>query len=566
MGNECGNGPVFHDAYQWIRERDTTRYVTFEQAGQDTDTDIVAPMYPSIDYMKKYAADKSQQRPFIMCEYSHAMGNSNGNFKEYWDIINSSDHMQGGFIWDWVDQGLKAYTDDGRMFWAYGGDLGGENLQNDQNFNANGLVDAARESHPAIHEVKKIYQNIDFSLTGKDQLQVENKFNFTNLGNYYFKWELIKDGEKVAEDRFDLAVKPGEKKNYSIDLPELDNAEYYLNVYAYTKEKSPLIPADFEMAREQFKIGDFNYFSNNDQPDGKLEFKKDDKKVTFSTENTEGVFDLGKGQLIEYHLKGDKENVISKFPQPYFWRAPTDNDFGNNMPRKLAFWKKASENNKVKNVEVGNKTAEGLPITVDYQVSDPADVSYQVKYLIRSNGEIKVSAEINMNGNDLPEMPRFGMRMVLPGDFDQVEYYGRGPWENYSDRNTASFVGDYKDKVENMYTWTYIRPQEAGYRTDVRWLKLSDKNGQGLLIKGEQPLGFSALNIPEEQLDPGLHKDQRHTTDLKPQDKVFLHVDLKQRGLGGDTSWGAYPHERYRLENDQYSYSYVLSLIQKKGK
>lgn len=561
MGNECGNGPVFHDAYNWIKERDTTRYVTFEQAGQDTDTDIVAPMYPSIGYMKNYAADDSQQRPFIMCEYSHAMGNSNGNFKEYWDIINSSDHMQGGFIWDWVDQGLKTYTDDGRMFWAYGGDLGGENLQNDQNFNANGLVDAARKPHPGIHEVKKIYQNIDFKLTGKDQVQVKNKFNFTNLDNYYLKWELIKDGEKVAEDRFNLDVEPGEQKTFTIDLPKLKDAEYYLNVHAYTKEKSPLIPADFEMAMEQFKIGDFDYFGKKEDPEGKLQIKKNDEKITFSTETTEGVFDLKEGQLSEYHVKGDSESVISQFPQPYFWRAPTDNDFGNNMPRKLALWKKASENNKIKNVEVGNKTAEGLPISVNYQLLDITEVSYQVKYLIQPNGDIKITAAINMTGKDLPEMPRFGMRMVLPGDFDRVDYYGRGPWENYSDRNTASFVGKYQDEVENMYTWTYIRPQEAGYRTDVRWLKLTDENGQGLLIRGEQPLGFSALNIPEEQLDPGMQKAQRHPTDLKPEDKVFLHVDLKQRGLGGDNSWGAYPHEKYRLESKEYEYSYTISLL-----
>lgn len=195
MGNECGNGPVFHEMYDWIKERDTTRYVSFEQAGQDIDTDIVAPMYPPISYMKEYANDDSQKRPFIMCEYSHAMGNSSGNFQEYWDIIHNSDHMQGGFIWDWVDQGLKAETKDGKMFWAYGGDLGGENLQNDQNFNANGLVDAARKPHPALYEVKKVYQNIDFKLKDS-KLTIKNRFNFTDLDKYQFKWLLFADGKK----------------------------------------------------------------------------------------------------------------------------------------------------------------------------------------------------------------------------------------------------------------------------------------------------------------------------------------------------------------------------------
>ncbi|AVR45590.1 beta-galactosidase [Christiangramia fulva] len=559
MGNECGNGPVFHEAYDWIKQRDTTRYISFEQAGQDTNTDIVAPMYPSINYMQNYATDESQQRPFIMCEYSHAMGNSNGNFQEYWDIIESSDHMQGGFIWDWVDQGLKAYTKDGRMFWAYGGDLGGENLQNDQNFNANGLVTADRQPHPGLHEVKKVYQNIGFDLQG-EKLQVKNKYNFTNLNAYYFKWQLLANGKKVDGKKFEITLAPGEVKTMSLQLPELNqNTEYFLNVYAYTKEKSALVPADHEVAREQFSIGDYNYFSQEKETDGNLEYTKDDGKISFSTQKIEGIFDLEKGQLTQYHLKNG-EKVISKFPQPYFWRAPTDNDFGNNMPIKLVFWKRASEENKIQNVSVGKKTADGLPIFVKYSLSDTTDVAYLVKYLIQPNGDLKITASIDMKGMELPEMPRFGMRMVLPGEYDQLKYYGRGPWENYSDRKTSTFIGKYEDKVENQYTWTYIRPQEAGYHTDVRWLKLTDKNGNGLLIKGDQPLGFSALDIPVEQLDPGMEKAQRHPTDLKPQNKVFLHVDLKQRGLGGDTSWGAYPHKRYRLEDNQYSYSYTLSL------
>ena len=560
MGNECGNGPVFHEAYDWIKKRDTTRYVTFEQAGQDTDTDIVAPMYPGMNYMKDYADDASQNRPFIMCEYSHAMGNSNGNFQEYWDIINSSDHMQGGFIWDWVDQGLKAYTDDGKMFWAYGGDLGSENLQNDQNFNANGLVDAAREPHPALHEVKKGYQNINFQLKG-NQLSVINKFNFTNLDKYYFKWELVANGKKIAEDRFELAVKPGMQKSTAIDLPRLKDAEYFLNVYAYTKEKSALIPADHEIAREQFSIGDATYFAQNDSTEGKLQFKKEKETLSFSAKNVEGSFDLKNGTLKSYHFKGDGEKVISQFPEPYFWRAPTDNDFGNHMPRKSVFWKKATKNSKVSSVNVAKETAEGLAVTVQYQLSDTLDIPYDVKYLIQPDGNIKVSASIDMTGKDLPEMPRFGMRMVLPGEFDQLGYYGRGPWENYSDRKSSSFIGEYEDKVEDQYTWTYIRPQEAGYRTDVRWLKLTNENGHGLMINGEQPLGFSALNIPTEQLDPGMEKAQRHPTDLKPENKVFLHIDLKQRGLGGDNSWGALPHKKYRLLDDKYSYSFIFSLI-----
>ena len=562
MGNECGNGPVFYDAYDWIKKRDTTRFVQFEQAGENEDTDIVAPMYPGIGSMTKYA-NAAKSRPYIMCEYSHAMGNSNGNFQEYWNVINSSDHMQGGFIWDWVDQGLKAETKDGRMFWAYGGDLGGENLQNDENFNANGLVTADRKPHPALHEVKKVYQNIDFELKDNKQLLVKNKFNFTNLDNYYFKWELIANGEKVAEKTFELSVKPGEQKSYEIDLPKLTDAEYFLNVYVYTKEKSPLIPADHEVAREQFSMGDNNYFSKRDPTEGKLQFKEGKEILNFSAGNIEGSFDLKSGSLQSYHFKGDDEKMISQFPEPYFWRAPTDNDFGNHMPARLEFWKKATKDRKATAVKVGKKTAAGLSITVQYKLSDTLDIPYKVEYLIQPDGKIKVSASIDMAGKDLPEIPRFGMRMVLPGEYDDLEYYGRGPWENYSDRKSSAFVGKYQDRVENQFTWTYIRPQESGYKTDVRWLSLTNSQGMGLYIEGEQPLGFSALNISTEDIDPGKSKNQKHPTDLHPEDKVFLHLDYKQRGLGGDNSWGALPHEKYRLESDKYNYSFTISLLPK---
>ncbi|MEO2128416.1 MAG: glycoside hydrolase family 2 TIM barrel-domain containing protein [Christiangramia sp.] len=557
MGNECGNGPVFHEMYDWIKKRDTTRYVSFEQAGQDTDTDIVAPMYPPISYMKEYANDDSQKRPFIMCEYSHAMGNSSGNFQEYWDIIHNSDHMQGGFIWDWVDQGLKAETKDGKMFWAYGGDLGGENLQNDQNFNANGLVDAARKPHPALYEVKKVYQNIDFKLKDS-KLTVKNRFNFTDLDKYQFKWVLFADGKKVDEQDFKVSVAPGEEKSIQLELPEMQNAEYFLNVYALTKTASDLVPANLEIAREQFHIGDLDFFAISEDVEGKLQFKNTKDSITFSAANVEGVFNLKTGTLTSYHLKG-KENVVAHYPEPYFWRAPTDNDFGNHMPRDLAFWKDATKNKRAEKVTVGKETAEGLPITVSYKLSDTIAVPYKVEYLIQPNGKIKISANIDMTGKDLPELPRFGMRMQLPEEFENLKYYGRGPWENYSDRKIASFIGTYKDKVDNQYTWTYIRPQEAGYRTDVRWFELTNGN-ETIQIKGSQPIGFSAMNISTEQLDPGMNKAQRHPTDLKPQDTVFLHIDLKQRGLGGDNSWGMLPHDQYRLLDDQYEYTYTLSL------
>jgi beta-galactosidase len=563
MGNENGNGPVFYEAYDWLKTHDETRPVQFEQAGQNRNTDIVAPMYPGLNYMKEYAEDDSQQRPFIMCEYSHAMGNSNGNFQEYWDIIESSDHMQGGFIWDWVDQGLKAYTDDGEMFWAYGGDLGSEDLQNDENFNANGLVTAAREPHPAIFEVKKVYQNIKFELSEDHVLRIDNEYNFRNLSDFDFQWVLLSNGEAVAEERFNIDVEANQSIEKVIELPELEaGKEYFLNVFAHTSKASPLVPEGHELAREQFKIGNTSWFDSEDQINNdSFSFSATGDMLTFSTDQVSGEFNLKSGTFERYALKNADGKVIAQFPQPYFWRAPTDNDFGNGMPWRLAFWKDATKNASVKDVEVGEESDEGVSITVHYSLSDTMEVPYSVKYLIQEDGSVQVTSSIDVSGLDLHEIPRFGMRIVLSEGHDELAYYGRGPWENYQDRNTASFVGVYESEVSDQFTWTYIRPQESGYKTDVRWLSLTDKDGNGLRIRGEQPISFSALHIPTEQLDPGTSKNQMHPTNLEPQDEIFLHVDLKQRGLGGDNSWGALPHDQYRLLDDTYEYTFTISLI-----
>jgi len=564
MGNECGNGPVFHEAYKWLKKRDASRLVHSEQAKENANTDIVAPMYPTIKYMKEYAAATDKTRPFIMCEYSHAMGNSNGNFQEYFDIINSSPHMQGGFIWDWVDQGIKTKDKNGTPFYAYGGDLGGENLLNDENFCNNGLVNAGRVPHPALVEVKKVYQSILFSLKGSNQLTIKNIFHYTNLNQYQFKFEVLKNGKVVQEKPFEVDCAPESTVTVDLPLDALeDKGEYFLNVFAYTKTATDLVPVNHEVAREQFSIGKGNFFAEKTTELTKksaLKFKKKGTELTFENHNIEGSFDLAKGVLKTYNFKNAGTDIISKFPTPYFWRAPTDNDFGNKMPEKLIIWKEAHLNPEVKSVTVGKQTNLGLPIDVQYVLAG-VNVPYTVNYLIQNNGEIKVTASIDRTGKDLPEMPRFGMRVELPGAFENLSYYGRGPLENYSDRKTASFVGTYQDKVANQFTWEYIRPQECGYKTDTRWFKLQNKKGLGLKVTGEQALCFSTLNVSTESIDPGLTKAQRHTTDVIPQDTVYVHLDLAQRGVGGDDSWKSLPHKPYLLLAPKYSYTYTLSLL-----
>jgi beta-galactosidase len=562
MGNECGNGQVFKDAYQWIKKADLTRPVMFEQAGEEENTDIVAPMYPRIENMKAYAAS-DKVRPYIMCEYSHAMGNSNGNFQEYWDIINSNKKMQGGFIWDWVDQGMQTKDANGKTFYAYGGDLGSFALQNDENFCANGLVSADRIPHPGLYEVKKVYQNVIFSDfdAENNRFKITNKFAFTNLDKYQFKWELYRNGDLQKQGFYNVDLAPRAEKMVTLSLPEMkqeSGVEYTLNLYAFIKIAEPLLPVKHEIAREQFVIKN-DYFAAKKAITEQITIDRNEEVISFQNDKIEGNINLKTGRLGNYHFKGQPQ-IIAQYPEPDFWRAPTDNDFGSGMPAKLGIWRNAHLNKTVKSVEVGEKTETGVNVKVNYLL-DGIGVPYTLIYQIQNDGSIKVTASIDMTNRDLPELPRFGMSMKLPSAFEKLSYYGRGPWENYSDRNTASFIGKYTDSVKNQYMETYIRPQESGYKTDVRWLKLTDHNGNGLQVEGVQPLSFSATNHSKEDLDPGLTKKQQHPTDLKPRNEIFLNIDLKQRGVGGDTSWGALPHQQYRLLEKQYSYSYILRLV-----
>ncbi|WP_432714891.1 glycoside hydrolase family 2 TIM barrel-domain containing protein, partial [Pedobacter sp.] len=562
LGNECGNGPVFHDMYKWIKQRDNTRMVQFEQAGENSNTDIVAPMYPGINSMKSYAA-ANKERPYIMCEYAHAMGNSNGNFKEYWDIINSSKHMQGGFIWDWVDQGLKTKDDNGKTFWAYGGDLGGFYWQNDENGVADGLLSSDRTPDPGLYEVKKVYQNIDFTPVNiaQGKIQVENKFDFTNLDKFNFTWELFKNGVSVKQGKFAMQLAPHQKKAVSLPLPTVKAAageEVMLTVRAFTKDSTEVLPALAEVAYEQF-LHSGNFFAKQIiAAKNELNVKQDANYLTFTAGDISGEFDLRSGKLNKFSKNG--KSFIWRFPEPYFWRAPTDNDFGNHMPSNMGIWRNAHENREVKKVTVGKQDAEGLAITVEMELSGIA-VPYTITYVILPDAAVKVTAVMDMYNRNLPELPRFGMRMNLQGRYGNFRYYGRGPWENYSDRNTASLIGIYKDDYKNQFYSGYIRPQESGNKTDVRWLELTNDQGNGLLIEGLQPLSVSALDVSTEDLDPGMNKKQQHITDIRRRDEVFLNIDLKQRGVGGDDSWGRKPHQEYLLTDKKFVYSYIMKLL-----
>lgn len=568
LGNECGNGKVFHDEYLHLKKYDPSRFVQFEQAWEDWNTDVVCPMYPNYWQIKKYR-NSGKQRPYIMCEYAHAMGNSNGNFKDLWDLIYDSPNLQGGFIWDWMEQAfkMKPTREEDRTYWMYWGKMGSHVWPIFKNQgSADGVIAADGTPKPQAYEVKKVHQYIQFfnKDLAKGVISIKNRFDFTNLGNYRFTWVITRDGVKDGEGDFTVSLAPHQQKEVKLNLPVLkeDGSEYFLNLYAYTKQATDLIPADFEIAKEQLNLGKTNFFETSLPVKGKLIFSKDKDALHFMSGEITGKIDLKKGELCEYRIHGKEPVQRQQYPQPVFWRAPNDGDFGNKMPQTMGVWRNAHVNREVRSVTVGNQTEYGLPVTVEFILKD-IQVSYTVKYFIQNDASVRVTASMNLRGKSLPELPRFGMRMVLGNQYDNLSYYGRGPLENYVDRCSSSFIGYYEDKVKNQF-YPYIRPQETGNKTDVRWLKLTDKEGTGLQVTGIQPIAFSALHSSVEDLDPGLTKKMLHTIDVFPRKEVYLIIDWKQRGLGGDNTWGQFPYKQYRMLEDEYSYSYVIKLIQEK--
>jgi len=564
LGNECGNGKVFHDEYKRLKAYDPDRFVQFEQAWEDWNTDVVCPMYPSFGRMKEYR-NSGKTRPYIMCEYAHAQGNSNGNIKDLWEVIYDSPNMQGGFIWDFMDQGFKTLAEDGRTYWTYNGKMGShrwlEDKKTELNTGTDGLISANGVPKPQAYEVKKVYQYIHFKAEdlSDGKISVRNLYDFTDLSAYDFRWQLVKNGVLADSGRFEVRLKPHASKEVKLSLPEIlaDENEYYLNLYAYTREATELVPAGFEVAREQLKIGTGDFFAVQPKAEGQLTAEVKGNVLSFQSGRVSGKIDLKKGVLFQYALDG--KSPLSQYPEPAFWRVPTDNDFGNKMPLLCGVWRTAHVNRSVRKVSVGEQDANGIRVTVDWMLED-VQVPYTMEYQICPDGSVVVTGSIDLTRRKLPELPRFGMRMELKKDYERLVYYGRGPEENYTDRCSSTFVGRYEDTVNNQF-YPYIRPQETGNKTDVRWVSLLDAQGFGLKVTGLQPLAFTALHFTPEDLDPGLTRKLQHTVDVIPQKNVCLHVDLKQRGLGGDNSWGMYPHNEYRLLDKKYSYSYKLQLV-----
>jgi beta-galactosidase len=574
LGNEAGEGKIFEATYQWLKEQDNSRLVQYEPAGEAHYTDVFAPMYPSIERLIKYA-ESNPKRPAIMIEYAHAMGNSVGNLKDYWQVIEKYDVLQGGFIWDWVDQSLKYTNEDGVKFWAYGPDFHPD-LPSDGNFLNNGLMNPNREPHPHAYEVKKVYQAIRFTDTNslKGEFMVENRYDFTNLAQYNLAWKIEADGEVIAKGFQTLpSVAPSKKENLAIKFPKLpsaDNKEYFVTLSAVLRQPQGLLATGHELAFEQFKIPvkhlakTVNAVSTTAK--SKLSVKEDKQKIDFYNTETKISFNKKTGWLSQYTYQNQ---VLLTAPlTANFWRAPTDNDLGNGMQTWAKIWQNAAKNLQLSKIS-HKQTDQGYQVNTVYK-SDVFIGSYQVTYALNNNGTIKVNSQLTIeDGQKLANLPRLGMQLTMPGDFQRLSWFGRGPHESYADRKTSAPISLYKSLVKDQ-VHAYSRPQENANKTDVRWFMLKNSDNIGLKIIGEQPLSMSAWPYKQSDIDFIAGQDgsesasglvpvtTKHGAEIPRRNLVTVNIDHKQMGVGGDTSWGRLVHAQYTIPAKSYQYGFSL--------
>jgi beta-galactosidase len=561
LGNEAGDGVNFEATYRWIKERDPSRPVQYERAEMRSHTDIYCPMYARIHHLEDYARIE-QERPLIMCEYAHAMGNSVGNLQDYWDVIYQHRQLQGGFIWDWVDQGLYAEDEKGNAFWAYGGDYGPPGTPSDKNFCINGLVSPDRKPHPHLWEVKKVYQDIKARPVDMKagRIEIFNLFNFIPLDSVMMKWKVEGEGKVIEKGHVaNLEISPRHSQIISLPLPEIHpepGVEYFVNLSFVLKKQIPPLPEGHEIAWEQLQLPvRLPLREINPAVLPGLIVKRTAESALIRGERFSLVFNTENGEMTSLQYEGTE--VVRSGLVPNFWRAPTDNDFGNGMPLRCRVWRDAGERKNVESFAIRNVNRSEVHVTVLSSILD-GGADLRTEYKIFGSGDIIVTNTYKSSGKEFPEIPRIGMTMTLPVEFDMIAWLGRGPHETYWDRKTGARVGLYKMKVMDLYH-PYIRPQENGNRTDIRWLALTNKGGVGLFVAGMPLLSMSAHHFLMNDFDPGMEKKQRHTIDLKIRDLITLNIDYKQMGVGGDDSWGAQPHPEYQLPASQeYSYSFRL--------
>lgn len=570
MGNEAGMGENFEKVYTWIKSYDSSRPVQYEQAGDSEFTDLYVPMYRSpqgmVDYVK---TAKESRKPFIACEYSHAMGNSNGNFVDYWDTIRKyHPKMQGGFIWDYVDQSLQKITKDGDTIWAYGGDYGVE-LPSDQNFNDNGLLAPDRMLHPGMYEVRQQYQNVHVEQVNPktQKIEVYNENFFTDLSNVYLEWELLAEGEVIQEGKIEnVKLAPQEQKRIKIPYKPLkgNQREVFLNIYFKTKKEEGFLLKDWTVAKNQLWLQEGSRDTLNLANTGKVEVEPVKEGIVVSGNDFNFRFNPQDGFLSSYQIGGKEYFKEGYSLRPNFWRAPTDNDYGANYPKRLLNWKRASYGGaSLLDYEI-DKSLPGIIMLHMYYSLPDVFAKMELTYTINGSGEIHVTERLKTDPKEKVSMlPKLGMQVSLLDEFNQLKWYGRGPFESYWDRKTAADVGLYQSTVPEQYHKDYVRPQESGNKSDVRWLELTNGKGEGLRISSKGVFNSKALPYLDEDLDEGRTKQNGHSGALKPRKMTVLSIDLQQMGLGGINSWGTEPIDSYKLPYQDYHFEYKIEPIGK---
>lgn len=570
LGNESGSGFNHATMANWIRSYDPTRYVHYEGAqttgkarqanrlAKDPDyVDMVSRMYSPINYMVDMANYEAENRPVVWCEYAHSMGNSTGNLFEFWDAIRANKRMIGGFIWDWVDQGLLQQTNTGESYYAYGGDMGDTEI-NSNNFCLNGIVDPARNPKPALWECKKIFQPIAVEAADLTHgtVSILNRHNFTNLREFDIFWELEEDGKILQKGQLPpLTLAPGAKATVEIPFTPpniVAGAEYFLRIGFRLKEDLLWAKAGHEIAWEQLQLP----FSKATPLLSAKAMKK--LKVAGNTIQGRGfsvAFDPATGLLASIKQRG--KELLVQGAVPNFWRPSTDNDRGGGHTlQTLGEWRKAGEERQLKSFELKQVSPEEVVANVQFEIPEIGS-ELSITYHVYGSGDILVKNSF-LAGEGLPMLPRYGMQMRLPARLDQLRWLGRGPQENYADRKMGAAVGLYERSLEEDY-YTYIMPQESSNKTDVRWISLTDASGDGLFIGSTtQPLSVSAWPYTTEDIEAA-----KHTYDLKKRNFITLNVDLQQMGVGGDDSWSlqALPHEAFRVPAMDYEYSFIIKPI-----
>ena len=565
LGNEAGYGPNFEAAYDWIKAEDPSRLVQYEQAGKTGKTDIYCPMYLGYDRCEEYSKDEQYQKPLIQCEYAHAMGNSEGGFKEYWDIIRKYPKYQGGFIWDFVDQSVRWTGKNGKMIYAYGGDFNRFDAS-DLNFCDNGLISPDRVPNPHMYEVGYFYQNIWTNPANikNGEISIFNEYFFRDLSAYYLEWQLLKNGKIMRSGRVeDLNVGPQQTAKIKLPIGNICScSEWLLNVAYKLKNTEGLLTAGHTVAKQQLVLNPYKApnmelknqtKSNQDIVEPTLK-ENDQRYLIVNGENFRIEFDKTNGYLSKYQINGLDMIKEGSYLQPNFWRAPTDNDFGAYLQIRYAVWR----NPKIKLVSMQQYMAnQQAIIEASYELPE-VSAKLNLTYVINNEGAIKVTQKMTADKNaKVANLFRFGMQMQMPRSFDKVEYYGRGPVENYIDRKANADLGIYRQSVAEQF-YSYIRPQETGTKSDLRWWKTLNAAGRGIQVVAAEPFSASALHYTIESLDEGTHKQQGHSPEVDEADLTNFCFDLIQAGLGCEDSWGRITRPEYQVPYGDYEFTFIL--------